>query len=63
MPDPVRPHDVTRLTSGELKRARRELRASLALVRPDSPAQGPILAHICAIDAELAARGVGPAQE
>jgi hypothetical protein len=41
---------------GELDRARRELQASLALVRPDSPARVPILAHMSAIDAELADR-------
>ena len=33
MPDPNRPHDVTGLTVGELTRAQRELRASLALAR------------------------------
>jgi hypothetical protein len=52
----VRDHDVTRLTARELERARRELAASLALVRPDSPARVPILAHISAIDTELAQR-------
>jgi mRNA-degrading endonuclease RelE of RelBE toxin-antitoxin system len=31
-------HDVTILTARELERARRELRAILALARPDSPA-------------------------
>jgi hypothetical protein len=35
---------------------RRELQASLALARPDSPARIPILAHISAINIELAAR-------
>jgi hypothetical protein len=44
------------LTVGELDRARRELQTSLALVRPDSPARVPILAHMSAIDAELADR-------
>jgi hypothetical protein len=52
----VRDHDVTALTGGELKRARRELAASLALARPDSPVHAPILAQMKAIDAELAAR-------
>jgi hypothetical protein len=52
----MRDHDVTALTVGELDRARRELQASLALVRPDSPARVPILAHMSAIDAELADR-------
>ncbi len=56
MPDPIRPHDVSGLTVGELERAGRELRASLALVRPDSPACVPILARLGAIDTELAAR-------
>jgi hypothetical protein len=54
VPDPSRPPEVSRLTASQLERARRELRASLALARPDSPARGPILAHLSAIDAELA---------
>jgi hypothetical protein len=59
--DPGRPHDVSRLTAGQLERARRELAANLALVRPDSPARVPILAHLSAIDTELAGRaGGGP---
>lgn len=53
----MRDHDVSRLTARELGQARRELRASLALARPDSPARAPILAHLAAIDAELAGRG------
>ena len=56
MPGPGRSPDVTGLTPGELERARRELAASLALARPDSPARVPILAHLAAIDAELAGR-------
>jgi hypothetical protein len=56
MPDPTRTHDVGGLTAGELERTRRELQASLALARPDSPARVPILAHLSAIDAELARR-------
>ncbi len=56
MPDPARPHDVRDLTAGELERAGRELRASLALVRPDSPTRVPILARLDAINAELAVR-------
>jgi hypothetical protein len=51
-----RPRDVSGLTAGELGRTRRELAANLALVRPDSPARAPILAHIGAIDNELAGR-------
>ena len=50
----MRDHEVTGLTARELERARRELAASLALARPDSPARVPILAHITAIDVELA---------
>jgi hypothetical protein len=56
MPDPSRPRDVSTLTSRELERTRRELAASLALARPGSPAQVPILTHIAAIDSELAGR-------
>ncbi len=52
----MRDHDVTGLTAGELARARRGLLANLALVRPDSPARVRILAHISAIDTELAER-------
>lgn len=51
-----RDHDVSELTAVELERARRELSVSLALARPDSPARVPILAHISAIDTELAQR-------
>jgi hypothetical protein len=57
MPDPSRPHDVSGLTVGELERARRELRASLALARPGSLVSAPILARLRAIDAELAEHG------
>jgi hypothetical protein len=53
---PSRPRDVSGLTASELERTRRELAANLALVRPDSPARVPILAHISAIDIELAGR-------
>jgi hypothetical protein len=52
--------DVSKLTTGELDRTRRELQASLALARPGSPMRGPILAHLGAIDTELAARTSGP---
>ena len=52
----MRDHDVRRLTAGELERARRELAASLSLARPGSPIRAPIMAHISAIDAELAER-------
>ena len=56
VPDPGRTPDVSDLTSGQLERTRRELAASLTLARPDSPARVPILAHITAIDTELAGR-------
>lgn len=56
VPDPARPHDVSGLTAGELERTRRELHASLALARPDSLTRVPILAHLSAVDSELAWR-------
>jgi len=55
----MRDHDVAGLTAGELERAKRELRASLALARPDSPARVPIPAQISAVDTELARRASG----
>jgi len=64
MPDLHRAHDVSGMTSGDLERARRQLQASLALARPDSPARVPILAYLSAIDTELAQRAVtGPAND
>ncbi len=54
--DPPRRYDASGLTASELDRTRRELAASLALTRPDSPVRVPILAHLAAIDAELTAR-------
>jgi hypothetical protein len=58
----MRDHHVSRLTAVQLERARRELRASLALARPDSTARIPIAAQLQAIDAEIAARAAtGPA--
>jgi hypothetical protein len=59
VPDHLRLHDVSGLTAGELERARRELAASLALARPDSPVHTPILARLDAIDAEMAGRAAG----
>jgi hypothetical protein len=56
MPDINRPYEVTMLAPRQLERARRELRASLALARPDSPARVPILAQLNAVEAELARR-------
>ena len=58
-PDLGRSHDVSGLTDAELERARRELQASLALARPGSVASVPIVAHLSAIDTELAARSAG----
>jgi hypothetical protein len=58
-----RPRDVSGLTTSELERTRRELAANLALVRPDSPARAPILAHIGAIDTELSGCRSKPVQD
>ena len=52
----TRGHDVRQLTTAELERTMRDLRANLGLISPDSPAHVPILAHMRAIDAELARR-------
>ena len=52
----TRPHDVSQLPTAELETARRELRANLGLITPGSPAHVPVLAHMQAIDAELAGR-------
>jgi hypothetical protein len=52
----MREHDVSRLTAGELERARRELAASLSLARPGSPIRAPIERQLTAIDAEQAER-------
>jgi hypothetical protein len=52
----MRDHVVSGLTDGELEHASRELAASLALSRPDSPIRTPIQARMSAIDAELAER-------
>jgi hypothetical protein len=52
----MRTHDVASMSASELQRARRELAASAALSRPDSPIRIPIEAHMAAIDAELADR-------
>ncbi|MGH3203633.1 MAG: hypothetical protein ACRDOA_03230 [Streptosporangiaceae bacterium] len=58
----MRDHDVTALTGRELEQARRELAASLALARPDSPARAPILSQLSAIDAEFAAQAAATEQ-
>lgn len=52
----MRDHDVSGLTAQELERARRDLQVSLSLAWPDSPVRMPILAHMSAIDAEIAER-------
>lgn len=51
-----RSHAVKQLTTAELERTRRDLRANLGLIARDSPAHVPIQAHMQAIDAELAER-------
>ena len=52
----IRSHDVGQLTTAELEHARRELQASLGLIRPGSPAHVPIQAQMQAIDGELTER-------
>jgi hypothetical protein len=52
----TRDHDVRQLTTADLERTMRDLRANLSLISPDSPAHVPILAHVRAIDVELAGR-------
>jgi hypothetical protein len=59
VPEPSRCHDVSGLTDAELERTKRDLQASLALARPGSAACVPILAHLSAIDTELAGRSAG----
>ena len=56
VPDASRSHDVSGLTDSELERTRRDLQASLALARPGSATTVPILAHLTAVDTELAGR-------
>jgi hypothetical protein len=53
---PMRDHDVSSLTAGELDHARRELAASLGLARPGSPIRATIEAQLRAIDAEQSER-------
>ncbi len=59
VPDPRRSHDVSGLTDAELERTRRDLQASLALARPGSTACVPMLAHLSAVESELAGRSAG----
>jgi hypothetical protein len=63
VPDPGRLPDLAGMTADELDQARRDLRVSLALARPDSPVRAPILAQIIAIDAELAEQSVRRAEK
>jgi hypothetical protein len=63
VPDPGRAHDVSGLTTVELERVRRDLEVSLSLAWPDSPARVPILAHLGAVDEELAGRTAGGAPD
>jgi len=49
-------YSVRQLSTAELERNRRELKANLGLLTPDSPAHVPIQSHMRAIDAELAGR-------
>jgi anti-sigma regulatory factor (Ser/Thr protein kinase) len=59
VPDPRRSHDVSGLTDAELERTRRDLQASLALAPPGSTACVPMLAHLSAVESELAGRSAG----
>jgi hypothetical protein len=59
VPDPSRSHDVSGQTDAELERIRRDLQASLALARPGSTACVPMLAHLSAVESELAERSAG----
>jgi hypothetical protein len=52
----MRAHDVASLTGTELDHAGRQLAATLALARPDSPIRRPVTAQINAIDTEKAER-------
>jgi hypothetical protein len=62
VPDASRSHDVSGLTDAELERTRRDLQASLALARPGSTACVPMLAHLSAVESELAERSAGGPQ-
>jgi hypothetical protein len=56
----MRDHDVSAMTAQEMEHARRELAASLALLRPGSPARVPIENRLRAIDAACNQRGLAP---
>jgi hypothetical protein len=49
-------YSLGHLTTAELERTGRELKANLGLITADSPAHVPIRSHLHAIDAELAER-------
>jgi len=49
-PMPDRQHDISQLTAGVLERTRRDLRISLTLIAPGSPARG---ARKCGSGADL----------
>jgi hypothetical protein len=53
----VRAHDVSAMSSDELAHARRELAASLGLIRDGSPLRETLETHMDAIDVETAKRG------
>jgi len=59
VPDPSRRHEVSGLTDRELERIKRDLQASLALARPGAAACVPMLAHLSAVESELAERSAG----
>lgn len=52
----IRYYDVGQFTTAGLELTLRQLRANLCLITPGSPAHVPILAHMRAIEAELAGR-------
>lgn len=56
----MRDHDVSTMTAEELEHARRELAASLALLRPGSPARVPIENQLRAIDSADGQRRPAP---
>jgi hypothetical protein len=56
-------YSVRQLSTAELERTRRELKANLGLLTPDSPAHVPVQSHMQAIDAELAERADHQASE
>ena len=59
VPDTGRNHNVSGLTDAELELTRRDLKASLALAHPGSTACVLMLAHLRAVESELAQRSVG----